>query len=100
MSYADIDDEYKLRINTKLHPRVEEGALVVDKYVNDALREQMRFEEDVLEGAVVLALRAKGYIVTPPADNEDYREIFGRDPEAQREPIGALRLALQPNHNI
>lgn len=28
---------------------------------------------------------------------QDYREIFGRDPEPWREPLGALRLTLTGN---
>lgn len=33
-------------------------------------------------------------IGSPSPENVEYRQIFGRDPEAWREPLGALRLTL------
>lgn len=69
--FEDFDrDEYKIQYRWEYDLEDFPESIKIQEYVNDSLRRIMEVREDVVRKAAVAILRAKGYVVIEPKEEE------------------------------
>lgn len=64
--HPDARGDFATAMTRRMEVERLEGGITLRTYIDDILRETLRIEEDVLTGAVVDALRARGWRVIDP----------------------------------
>jgi hypothetical protein len=66
----DFDPEYKIQYRWEYDLDDFPESIKIREYVNDSLREIMEVKEDIVRKAAVAILRAKGYVVIEPKEEQ------------------------------
>ncbi len=67
---GDFDTEYKIQYRWEYDLDDFPESINIREYVNDSLREIMEVKEDIVRKAAVAILRAKGYVVIEPKEEQ------------------------------
>lgn len=69
--FADFDnDDYKIQYRWEYDLEDFPESIKIQEYINDSLREIMEVKEDIVRKAAVAILRAKGYVVIEPKEEQ------------------------------
>lgn len=68
--FGDFDREYKIQYRGEYDLKDFPESIKINEYVNDTLTEIMEMKEDIVRKAAVAILRAKGYVVIEPKEEE------------------------------
>lgn len=70
LKMIDFDHEYKIQYRWEYDLEDFPESVKIQEYVNDSLREIMDVREDIVRKAAVAILRAKGYVVIEPKEEQ------------------------------
>lgn len=68
--FGDFEHEYEIQYRWDYDLDDFPESIKIQEYVNDSRRRIMEVREDVVRKAVVAILRAKGYVVIEPKEEE------------------------------
>lgn len=68
--FDDFDREYKIQYRWEYDLEDFPESIKINEYINDTLTEIMEVKEDVVQKAAVAILRAKGYVVIEPKEEQ------------------------------
>lgn len=68
--FGDFDREYKIQYRWEYDLEDFPESIKIQEYVNDSLREIMEVKEGIVRKAAVAILRAKGYVVIEPKEEQ------------------------------